>query len=85
MKEPQSLSRGEELRVHAQPFQQESIWAGASRSTVAMGIASWKQRLTQGGGATVGLQEDAVLRASPLAAQDVRLLPVPGGEHGRAG
>lgn len=61
------------------------IWAGTSGSTPAMGRPSWKQRLIQGGHAALGLDEDALLRASPLAAQDLRPLPMPGGEDGRAG
>lgn len=60
-------------------------WAGTSRSTLVMGSASQKRRLIQGEDAAGLLHEDALLRASPVAAQDLRPLPVPGGEHGRAG
>ena len=50
-------------------------------------VEGWEWSALADGGVwpTVDLQEDAILRASPLAAQDLRSLPVPGGEHGRAG
>lgn len=60
-------------------------WAGSARSILVMGSASQKRKLIQGEEAAGELHEDALLRASPLAAQDLRSLPVPGGEHGRAG
>lgn len=49
-----------------------------------MGSASRKRGLIQGQGAK-GDSLERVFRASPLAAQHLRTLPVPGREHGRVG